>query len=130
MPIPAPVEMPPPPSEPPAPPVATPKVRVVRAKVTACSPQDPKDHSYYKKNGYEGRLTRAVAADPRMLSLGTQIIVPGYAGDSWVPVDSKGGSVIRRSTRRGVLHLDVKFKTYAVAKQWGCKYLDVTILEE
>lgn len=107
-----------------------PAYRAVQVRVTACSPEDPQDKEYYSKHGYEGRLTRAVAADLRMLPKGTMLSIPGYYGGAWVPVDSAGGSVIRRSSRRGIMHIDVKYRTLYSARKWGSQTITILIKED
>jgi 3D (Asp-Asp-Asp) domain-containing protein len=99
-------------------------IRKVKARVTACSPQDPQDLAYYAKNGYAGE-TYNIAADLKQFPIGTKMRVPGYMGGKWFEVDSAGGSVIRRSTRKGVYHIDVKFKTFYSAKKWGNKHMTI-----
>lgn len=121
-----------PPPMPPQSMAVAPKIRVVRALVTACSPEDPKDKAYYAKHGYEGS-TYNIAADLRVLPRGTKIRVPGYLDrsfpDKFWEVDSAGGSVIRRSTRKGIVQIDVKFKTLYSARQWGSRMLDVEVID-
>jgi 3D (Asp-Asp-Asp) domain-containing protein len=100
--------------------------------VTACSPEDPKDKAYYAKHGYEGGVYN-LAADLRVFPRGTQIRVPGYMetsypGKFW-EVDSAGGSVIRRSTRKGVVQIDRKFRTLHSAREWGSKWLNVEVID-
>lgn len=101
------------------------KVRSVR--VTACSPQDPKDQEHYRVHGYEGN-DYGIAAYLPFLPRGTLVRVPGYLSDSWVLVDSSGGSVIRRSHRAGINQIDVKFRTYYSAKKWGSQILDLEVI--
>lgn len=106
------------------------RTRLVWARVTACSPNDPQDLEYYGKNGYAGALHN-IAADYRVFPRGTKIHVPGYLEQSspgrfWL-VDSPGGSVIRRSTAHGTPHIDVKFSTYYSARQWGSRWLQLEI---
>jgi 3D (Asp-Asp-Asp) domain-containing protein len=96
-------------------------------RVTACSPQDPADVAYYAKHGYEGAIY-GVAADLRQIPRGTLIRVPGYRGGAWHVVDSAGGSVIRRSTRAGVMQIDVKYRTLYSARKWGSKTLDIEVI--
>lgn len=71
-----------------------------------------------------------IAVDPRIIPYGTYIQVPGYLEraepDSAWKVDDTGGKM-RQSWRRGVLHIDVRFKTEASARQFGKKTLDVLI---
>lgn len=125
------VEPEPAPELPVAAPEPTHDIVVVRALVTACSPQDAIDQAYYARHGYEGS-TYNIAADLSVLPRGTQIRVPGYMDvsfpDKFWNVDSAGGSIIRRSTRRGVLQFDVKYRTEYSAKKWGSQWLDVEIL--
>jgi len=110
--------------------VRCPQLNITRIKgvrVTACSPDDPKDRAYYAANGYEGNVY-GVAADLRVLPRGSLIRVPGYLSGAWVYVDSAGGSVIRRSTRSGSTHIDVKYRTLHSAKQWGSQVLEVEVI--
>jgi 3D (Asp-Asp-Asp) domain-containing protein len=104
-------------------------VRRVRVLVTACSPFDPKDIEYYKQNGYEGAAYN-IAADPKVFPKGTLMRIPGYRGGAVHTVDSKGGSVIRASTRRGIKHIDVKFKTLYSSRHWGSQWLTIEIVRK
>lgn len=119
------------PIEQPVPQAPEPVVNVhkIWAKVTACSPQDPSDVEYYKHNGYKG-ATYNIAADYRQLPQGTQIYVSGYmeSRNQYWTVDSPGGSVIRRSTREGVVQIDVKFRTYHSAKEWGTRWMFIDVV--
>jgi 3D (Asp-Asp-Asp) domain-containing protein len=110
-------------------PVQEPQTRIIRAKVTACSPNDPRDRAYYRKHGYKGAKSNAIAADYRVLPKGTYLYVPGYS-DRFVPVDSPGGSIIRRSTAKGIVQFDVKFQSFRQAKQWGSRWLDIEVLDK
>lgn len=105
-----------------------PRVRVCTAIVTACSPQDPADSAYYARHGYEG-ATYNIAADYRVFPKGTLIRVPGYMDVSypgkWWRVDSRGGSIIRRATQRGVIQIDVKYRTLYSVRKWGRKVLTI-----
>jgi len=111
---------------------AEPEINVHRiwAKVTACSPEDPQDKEYYKQHGYRG-ATYNIAAYYQQFPKGTQIYVPGYMvshGDKYWEVDSPGGSVIRRSHRQGVVQIDVKFRTYHSAQEWGVKWMYIDVI--
>ena len=103
----------------------------VWAKVTACSPSDPADTTYYRKFGYEG-AAHNVAACYSQFPKGTLLRVPGYLDTSYPnkfwEVDSRGGSVIRRSARKGVYHIDVKFTSYASAKAWGTRWMYIDVI--
>lgn len=117
-----------------APPVAPPKrfiygpvVYVVTMRVTACSPGDPLDKDYYARNGYEGDAYGIAAFKPYYPE-GTEMRIPGYMKTTWETVDSSGGSVIRRSTRRGSQHIDVKYRTVHSARAWGTQKLDVEVV--
>lgn len=104
-----------------------PVVYVVRMRVTACSPHDPKDKEYYAKNGYEGDAYGIAAYKPHY-PVGTQMRIPGYMSNRWEEVDSSGGSVIRRSVRGGKEHVDVKYRTLHSVREWGSKELDVEVI--
>ncbi len=65
---------------------------------------------------------KLVAADSRVLPLGSMITVPGYDADRVVPVLDRGGAI--KGNR-----LDVLFPTDAAAMQWGVKTLDVVVWE-
>lgn len=109
----------------------------VRATVTAYSPHDKIDSGHpstkdtktstmvdWRFNPY------GIAADPKAIPYNTSIYVPGYleksSPNTAYPVDDTGGRM-RRSWRRGVLHIDLRFKTESSAKQWGTKELNVLI---
>lgn len=63
-----------------------------------------------------------VAADSRVLPLGSMITVPGYDSNNIVPVLDRGGKI--KGNR-----LDVLFPDRPTAKQWGVKKLKVTVWE-
>jgi 3D (Asp-Asp-Asp) domain-containing protein len=65
---------------------------------------------------------RFVAADPRLLKLGTKLQIPGYHGAAVVPVIDTGGAI--KGNR-----LDVFFPSHAAALQWGRQTLDVVVVE-
>ncbi|MGQ0628413.1 MAG: 3D domain-containing protein [Phycisphaerales bacterium] len=100
-------------------------VRTIMMTVTAYSPDarscgDSDDgitaslHDVYT-NGFQ-----LVAADTRLLPLGSMLTVPGYAGDKIVPVLDRGGKI--KGSR-----LDVLYPTHETALRWGVKRLAVTI---
>jgi cystine transport system substrate-binding protein len=64
-----------------------------------------------------------VAADPRLLPYGTIVDIPGVGRRV---VDDTGGGM-RRSARRGILHLDVRFSTVSEAREWGERWLMVKV---
>jgi len=120
--IPKPIVVPPRPEMP---------VHVIPMRVTACSPDDPKDRAYYKAHGYEGGVY-GIAANLKRFPRGTFMRIPGYLQksypDRWWEVDSAGGSVIRRSARMGVTHIDVKLRHYNSAMKWGSQNLKVEVV--
>lgn len=63
-----------------------------------------------------------VAADPRVLPLGSLVSVPAYDDGATVPVLDVGGAI--KGNR-----LDVLFPTHEVAMRWGVRELDVTVWE-
>lgn len=63
-----------------------------------------------------------VAADTSVLPFGSMLSIPGYAGESVVPVLDRGGAI--KGNR-----LDLLFPTHEAAIQWGVKMIPVTIWE-
>lgn len=65
---------------------------------------------------------RLVAADSRVLPLGSMVSIPGYDADRVVPVLDRGGKI------KGA-RLDVLFPTHEEARRWGVKRLAITVWE-
>jgi len=65
---------------------------------------------------------KMVAADTRVLPLGSMITIPGYDSGQVVPVLDRGGAI--KGNR-----LDVLFPTDAEARKWGVRRLKVTVWE-
>ncbi len=63
-----------------------------------------------------------VAADTRVLPMGSMISVPGYDQDRIVPVLDRGGAIKGH-------RLDVLYPTHNQAKKWGAQRLKVTVWE-
>jgi 3D (Asp-Asp-Asp) domain-containing protein len=63
---------------------------------------------------------RLVAADTRILPLGSMISVPGYDDDQIVPVLDRGGKIKGH-------RLDVLFPSMREARAWGVRRLKVTV---
>ena len=104
------------------------KVYRVKARMTACSPQDPNDKSYYKKHGWQG-AAHNMCFDLNVIPKGSKVrITPeeneymdvSFPGKFW-DVDASGGSVIRRSTEKGIVHGDVKYRTLYSVRKFGNK---------
>ena len=102
-------------------------VATLRMKVTAYSPDwrscgesadgiTASGYSVLTNGGY------MVAADPRVLPLGSLVSVPGYDGGAVVPVLDTGGAI--KGNR-----LDVLYPTHEVAMRWGVQEIDVTVWE-
>jgi len=62
-------------------------------------------------------LTKGVAVDPRYISYGTTIDIPGYGK---VKADDCGGAIKDD-------HMDVRFQSHQEALEWGVQYLEVRI---
>jgi len=101
--------------------------RVIRMKVTAYSPDErscgasadgitASGYSVFANGGF------MVAADPRILPLGSLVSVPGYDGGAVVPVLDTGGAI--KGNR-----LDVLYPTHELAVAWGVQDLDVLVWE-
>ncbi|HYD01765.1 MAG TPA: 3D domain-containing protein [Phycisphaerales bacterium] len=65
---------------------------------------------------------KMVAADSRILPLGSMITIPGYDSGQVVPVLDRGGKI--KGNR-----LDVLFPTHAEALKWGVRRVQVTVWE-
>jgi 3D (Asp-Asp-Asp) domain-containing protein len=102
-------------------------VRVVRMLVTAycpckicCGPNAHGVTASGKPVSYnDGHF---VAADTRMLPFGTQLLIPGYDSDNPVPVIDRGGAI--KGNR-----LDVFFPTHEQAREWGRRWVMVTVMD-
>lgn len=70
---------------------------------------------HVQTNGYH-----LVAADTRILPLGSMISIPGYATDRVVPVLDRGGAI--KGNR-----LDLLFSTHEEARRWGVKKMRVVV---
>jgi 3D (Asp-Asp-Asp) domain-containing protein len=60
-----------------------------------------------------------IAVDPKLVPYRTSLLVPGYG---YAQADDTGGAM-RHDGARGVLHIDLRFKTHAEAKTWGVRWL-------
>ena len=101
--------------------------RVVRMKVTAYSPDERScgaSADGITASGYSVFANGGcmVAADPRILPLGSLVSVPGYDGGAVVPVLDTGGAI--KGNR-----LDVLYSTHERAVAWGVQELDVCVWE-
>ncbi len=95
--------------------------------VTAYSPDsrscgDSADGITASLHAVETNAHKLVAADTRILPLGSMISIPGYDSDRIVPVLDRGGAIKGR-------RLDVLFPTHEAARKWGVKKLPVTVWE-
>jgi len=63
-----------------------------------------------------------VAADAKLFKFGTQLVVPGYADGQPVEVIDRGGAIKGH-------HIDIYFPTHEQAKEWGRKWIQVTVIE-
>lgn len=63
---------------------------------------------------------RLVAADSRLLPLGSLVSVPGYDEGRVVPVLDRGGKIKGK-------RLDVMFATHEEARRWGVRTLEVVV---
>lgn len=65
---------------------------------------------------------KLVAADSRVLPLGSMISVPGYDEGRIVPVLDRGGAIKGH-------RLDLLFPTHEAARRWGVKHIPITVWE-
>ncbi len=100
-------------------------IRTIWMTVTAYSPDwrscgDSADGITSSNHRVETNGYRLVAADSRVLPLGSIISIPGYAKDDVVPVLDRGGMI--KGNR-----LDLLFPTHEQARAWGVKKLKVVV---
>jgi 3D (Asp-Asp-Asp) domain-containing protein len=103
------------------------KSHVIRMRITAYCPCPICCGKWADRMTASGRPVttnrgRFVAADTGVLPFGTQVSVPGYHGGQKVPVWDRGCTI--KGNR-----LDVFFPSHQRAKEWGVKYLPVTIYD-
>lgn len=102
-------------------------VAVLHMRVTAYSPDERScgaSADGITASGYSV-LTNGgflVAADPRVLPLGSLVSIPGYDDGAVVPVLDTGGAI--KGNR-----LDVLYPSHEIAVQWGVQELDVEVWE-
>lgn len=66
---------------------------------------------------------RFVAADTAVLPFGTKISIPGYHDGIAVPVIDRGSAIKGN-------HIDVYFSSHSVAKQWGSRWVKITVQDD
>jgi len=71
--------------------------------------------------GDRARIINGVAADPRAIPYRSKVYIEGVG---FKEVDDTG-SAMRRSWRRGIYHLDIRFSSHSQAKRYGTKWIDV-----
>ena len=102
--------------------------RVIWMEVTAycpctkcCGPKAQGITASGKKVSYNGG--RFVAADTSVLPMHTKLSIPGYHGGMEVKVLDRGGAIKGNK-------LDVYFPSHRVAKEWGRRFIPVTVIED
>ncbi len=100
-------------------------VRTISMLVTAYSPDwrscgDSADGITASLHHVSTNAHRLVAADPRLLPMGSMVSVPGYEDGRIVPVLDIGGKIKGR-------RLDVLYETHQRARTWGVQRLTVTV---
>src|SRR3989344_5846925 len=102
--------------------------QVVRMKVTAYCPCEKccgKWAKYAKTAcGDDARICDGVAADFKLLPKRTLLEIPGAGVKE---VDDTGGAM-RKSAKKGIYHIDIRFPTHRDALKWGVQWLDVKVL--
>jgi len=101
--------------------------RTIWMTVTAYSPDarscgDSADGITSSIHNVYTNAMKLVAADSRVLPLGSMISVPGYDNTQVVPVLDRGGAIKGH-------RLDLLFPTHAAAQKWGVKHIPVTVWE-
>lgn len=100
-------------------------VRIMQMVVTAYSPDarscgDSADGITASLHSVETNAGRLVAADPKVLPMGSMVSIPGYDAARIVPVLDVGGAI--KGNR-----LDVLFATHEAARQFGRRTIAVTV---
>jgi 3D (Asp-Asp-Asp) domain-containing protein len=101
--------------------------RTIWMTVTAYSPDerscgDSADGITSSIHNVYTNAMKLVAADSRILPLGSMISVPGYDNGNVVPVLDRGGAIKGH-------RLDLLFPTHEAARKWGVKKLPITVWE-
>lgn len=102
-------------------------VRTMSMNVSAYSPDarscdDSADGITSSNHDVYTNAMKLVAADSRVLPLGSLVSVPGYDGGGVVPVLDRGGAIKGNK-------LDVLYPTHEMALRWGRRMLEVTVWE-
>ena len=103
------------------------KAKTIKMLVTAYCPCQICCGKYadgYTSKGDNAYDCDGVATDPRAIPYGTKLNIPG-AGIK--EVDDTGGAM-RQDWKKGIYHIDLRFKDHKDAREWGRKWLDVEIL--
>jgi 3D (Asp-Asp-Asp) domain-containing protein len=100
-------------------------IKQIWMTVTAYSPDwrscgDSADNITASNHHVETNAHRLVAADTRILPLGSMISIPGYDQGQIVPVLDRGGAI------KG-MRLDVLYATHEQARKWGVQKLPITV---
>tara|TARA_Y100000310_G_C20233243_1_gene601240 strand:- start:209 stop:580 length:372 start_codon:yes stop_codon:yes gene_type:complete len=104
------------------------QIRVVEAVVTGYCPGICCCGKYADgktSTGKDARLA-GVAVAPNAISYGLWVHIPG-AG--FLEADDTGGAM-RRSWKKGIYHIDLRFSKHQDALNWGRKKLKITILRK
>jgi len=104
------------------------EIRVIKMKCTGyclCAKCCGPNACGLTSTGKDARRTVGIAADPKLLPYGTQLKIPGLTGI--MVVDDTGGAM-RQDAKKGVCHIDIRFKTHQEALNFGVKWLGVEII--
>lgn len=107
--------------------VVTPDPKIKKMLVTAYCPCEKCCGKYADGKtsiGRDAKKTLGVAADPKVLSYGTKLDIPGIGV---LIIDDTGGAM-RQSTKKGICHIDIRFHDHKEALRFGRQWLDVKIL--
>lgn len=76
--------------------------------------------------GKNAAICDGVAVDPKLIPYGSLLYIPG-AG--YKVADDTGGAM-RQDNARGICHIDVRFSSHQLARQWGVKNLPTSIYKK
>jgi 3D (Asp-Asp-Asp) domain-containing protein len=86
-----------------------------------CCGEEADGHTAIRRDVH--RHPAGIAVDPALIPYRTLLEVPGYG----IAMVDDTGAAMRRDGARGIIHLDVRFRTHAEARAWGVRWLTIEV---
>lgn len=102
--------------------------RAITATITAycpCAKCCGKDADGVTSRGKNAFTTRGVAVDPKVIHYGSMVTIPGFGT---FEADDTGGAM-RQATKRGEVHIDLRFPTHQEALNFGRRKMTIYVKE-